>query len=594
MSVYIPKLAAGFETLLNTSVSVGDTTATLLSATDEDGVVLASGTYAFTIDNDTDAKEYIVCSLADTALTSISHISRQGAATSGFSNYHRRGATVQITDWAVLYRLVANVSGATGLDSSSPIFYDGTATISGATMLATKAYVDSVVAGGTVSFDQQVASGQTSGEALTSRDAVYFKEADAKWYKTDADATATSTGVRFGIALATVGSNATVQIAISGPVSGLSGLTAGSKYYVSSTAGSITATAPTAPATESFIGWALSTTVLLLNTVPSFNQFAGTSGTPSSTNKFVTALGTSDGTADQSQTTQNGTFSAGEANATTRHNKLAQSFIPTKNQIKSVSLYKSANTGTFTGTVTISLQADTAGSPSGVALATKTITNALYNTYAVGEYLALFTAETAVTPGNLYWIVIETSTSDTSNCINLGTNTAGGYANGSSKYNNTTDGWVAIATIDLYFKVNQGFSAKDIAGTSTGFVPTQASLLKTKVGTTALANGATTTIAHGLGKIPALIRASFYSGNSGQVSISSGVYDFVNNAYAENWAIYNEATAGANGPSTSRLVGVNPNTAVLQTDITISAYDENVITFSNGAGTSSIQYEIIA
>ena len=199
---------------------------------------------------------------------------------------------------------------------------------------------------------------------------------------------------------------------------------------------------------------------------------AGTQGVVSATNKYETKDHVYDADYDQSQTTQNSTNAVGEANATTKANYLAQSFIPLKTKIRGVNLYKSADTGTFAGTVTVSLQADTAGSPSGVALGTVTLTNAQWLAKNTGEFEALFTVEYAsMTQGNLYWIVIQTSTSDNSNHINLGTNSAGGYANGSAKLWNATDGWVAIATIDLYFKTLQGVNSQVIQSNTSGKIP---------------------------------------------------------------------------------------------------------------------------
>jgi hypothetical protein len=103
----IPIVVADFETSLAASVAEGATTATLTSATDSDGVALPTGNYSFTIDNNTDYKEYIICTLTGTALTAVQNISRQGAVTTGFANYHRQGATVEITDWASLSRMYA-------------------------------------------------------------------------------------------------------------------------------------------------------------------------------------------------------------------------------------------------------------------------------------------------------------------------------------------------------------------------------------------------------------------------------------------------------------------------------------------------------
>ena len=188
---------------------------------------------------------------------------------------------------------------------------------------------------------------------------------------------------------------------------------------------------------------------------------AGTQGVISATNKYETEDNVFTLDTDQTQVTQNSSQAVGEAGATTKANYLAQSFTPAKTKIRGVTLYKSADTGTFTGTVTVTLEADIAGSPSGTPLATQTITNADWLTYPVGAFEVDFVAEYAsMVQGSLYWIVVKTSTSDNSNHPNIGTNTAGGYANGSVKYKNTTDSWVTIANIDLYFKTLQGVSSQ--------------------------------------------------------------------------------------------------------------------------------------
>ncbi len=181
------------------------------------------------------------------------------------------------------------------------------------------------------------------------------------------------------------------------------------------------------------------------------DAMVGTSGTPSSTNKFATNDDTSTAV-DQVQTTQNGSSTVGEADATTKHAKLAQSFIANKTSMTGVVLNKQADTGSFTGTVTVSLQADTTGSPSGSALATVTLSNATWLATPVGAFGAIFGTPYTTVDGTTYWIVIETSTTDNSNHPNVGHNTAGGYLSGSAKFRNTTDGWTAIATIDLYFE----------------------------------------------------------------------------------------------------------------------------------------------
>lgn len=456
MSTTLPKVAADFSQSLLSSVLAGATTATLNSANDADGNVLTSGKYCLTVDIDASTKEYIVADLVGTALTNIQNISRQGVVTTGFAVYHRAGASVTISDWAVLYRLIYDLTTTNALDAGLPLGYDAAPAGLTGNNLATVAYVLSVVNGGAVTFDQQVIGGETAGETLLLHDHVYLKEADGKWYKVSASTSSTFQELKRGIALGAANTNASVTIAISGPIPGFSGLSTGSKYYASNTGGLISASAGT---NTVFVGWALSTTILLLSPlgrdIPYGNEkdaLAGTIGTPSSSNKYVTKFN-SFIDIDQSQTTQDTTSAVGEANATTKKNEVAQSFTPTYPGIRGAKLYKAADTGSFTGTMTVALQADSTGSPSGSNLASVVIPNATWLLIPVGEFFAEFSSEyLSLVPGTLYWLVVSTSTADTSNHPNLNYAVAGGYAGGSAKYNNTTDGWVPITNADFYFK----------------------------------------------------------------------------------------------------------------------------------------------
>lgn len=506
---------ADFETQLSTKIDIGDTTATLSSATDDDGVALPSGKYFFTVDNSNSQKEHFVCDLVGTALTNLKSVSRQGVQTTGAVRTHRVGATVSITDFAHLQVINDLLNGTTGFDANTNLGYDGAPTGLTGNQFATVAYVLSVVSGGTVSFDVQTIPNQTAGESVTIRNVGYFKESDQRWYNADADLTATFDQLQIGIIQTTATVGNSIQVAISGLVGGFTGLTAGAKYYLSNTAGGITTT----PGTNSvFIGWALSTTQLLfspyLKTLPTQNEkdaMAGTAGTPSTSNKYITEYGISTGGADQSQTTRNAGTVVGAANTTTNRNKIAESFTAAYPSVRGVSLYKDADTGSFTGTVTISIQSDTAGSPSGSSLATVTLSNAAWLAIGVGKFTALFAAEyTTLAIGTLYWIVVQTSTSDTSNHPNLGTNSAGGYAGGSLKYNNTTDGWVAVATIDLYFETLKGTVGKVAQLNSSGVLDNSIIPLKIFTHVASVGDGAataTTTITHNLGKIPSFVSA---------------------------------------------------------------------------------------
>lgn len=148
MSTKLAKIIADFRTSLATKLSAGASTCTLQSATDDDGVALPSGTYFFTIDGDNSQKEHIVATLSGTSLTAISSISRQGTQTANAVREHRVGASVTITNFAHIKYINDLLDGTTNLNASTPLTYDGTASITTANQLATKAYVDGVTTAG--------------------------------------------------------------------------------------------------------------------------------------------------------------------------------------------------------------------------------------------------------------------------------------------------------------------------------------------------------------------------------------------------------------------------------------------------------------
>lgn len=148
MTATLGKIAADFSTTLNLKTAIWATSATLDSATDDDGVALPTWTYFLTLDRKSANKEYIKCTLTGTALTDIYHVSRQGVLTSGTTKTHRKGATVEITDFAIIKKMLDLLDGTNDLNASVPLKYDGTATISNANHLATKAYVDGIAIAG--------------------------------------------------------------------------------------------------------------------------------------------------------------------------------------------------------------------------------------------------------------------------------------------------------------------------------------------------------------------------------------------------------------------------------------------------------------
>lgn len=245
MAQTLLSIAADLQLSLAAAVTVGQTTATLSSASDSDGVALPSGKYGFTVDGDTSAKEYIVCDLAGTALTNIQNITRQGVATTGFANYHRFGATVTITDWAILDRMLKNLNGTTGFDAGEPLIYDGQPLLSDPTAIPTVQFVLDTASGGSVSFNATTVAGD-AGEVVADGDWVYYTVADGEWYVTDADIAAKSLNVRIGKArgAGTDGNPIVGGVFVAG-LETVGTYTPGQTYYLSNTPGALSTSAGT-------------------------------------------------------------------------------------------------------------------------------------------------------------------------------------------------------------------------------------------------------------------------------------------------------------------------------------------------------------
>lgn len=176
---------------------------------------------------------------------------------------------------------------------------------------------------------------------------------------------------------------------------------------------------------------------------------------------------------DQYQMNGNSVQAVGQANATTKASIVAQKFYPTVPHIRGVSLFKQPDTGTFTGSIQLSLQVDATGSPSPTVLASSVISNTNWGLVASGAFSTNFTSEyESMQDLNPYWIVVTPSTSDNSNHPNLGTNASGGYTNGILKYNNSSDGWVTVPTTELYFQSLEGVNSKVVSTDASGNIGT--------------------------------------------------------------------------------------------------------------------------
>ena len=103
----------------------------------------------------------------------------------------------------------------------------------------------------------------TAGENLSSGDVCYLKN-DGKMWKADADSASTASTL-IGIATENISADATGTFLLRGKLT-TSGLTAGSTYYLSTTAGGLTTTPPSGSGDViRIIGYALSSTVLYVS-----------------------------------------------------------------------------------------------------------------------------------------------------------------------------------------------------------------------------------------------------------------------------------------------------------------------------------------
>ena len=152
---------------------------------------------------------------------------------------------------------------------------------------------------------------------------------------------------------------------------------------------------------------------------------------------------TSTNNIDQSQTTISGVYQLGNNSDKQR---LANIFTPTKKNFTGIIFQKNADNGTFTGTVTVSIQATTAGLPNGTVIATSTYTNAQWEALANTTDITLALPCT-LTAGTVYAVVFTPSTQDASNYAQL--EGLAGAPNIKSSYNGSV--WSAVSG-SLYFK----------------------------------------------------------------------------------------------------------------------------------------------
>ena len=111
---------------------------------------------------------------------------------------------------------------------------------------------------GTVNQANRVCNSYTASEILALGDIVYISAAD-----TVSKADAAGNYEAIGMARTAIGAAGSVDICSDGVLTGMTGLTAGSRYFLSATAGAVTTTAPTGSGSRVVqVGYAKSTTAM--------------------------------------------------------------------------------------------------------------------------------------------------------------------------------------------------------------------------------------------------------------------------------------------------------------------------------------------
>lgn len=182
-----------------------------------------------------------------------------------------------------------------------------------------------------------------------------------------------------------------------------------------------------------------------------YSGINGTTGSDGNTKRFGIYTGAGLTDFNQRQIYNTSTYQFGMADTAGQYAKICQSFTAGQQRYTGVKFWKLADTGTFTGTVTVSLYLNVGFLPSGSPLGTVTYSNSEWLALAVGQNTATFTSQVnGLTVGNSYSFVFETSTNDNSNHPNIAGVNSSKYAGGTAKVYNSTDGWTNI-TADLYF-----------------------------------------------------------------------------------------------------------------------------------------------
>lgn len=360
--------------------------------------------------------------------------------------------------------------------------------------LTRKAYVDALVLG-TLTTINVIVPGK-AGETVSAGDLVYFDDTDNEWKLCDADTAATVNNVLLGIAQGsgTNGNAIDNGVLLQGVDANQSGLTEGDTYYASNTAGAIANSAGTIEVT---VGIGKSATELYFN--PRFNQqltedqqdaLAGTSGTPSATNKYVTnddtataatankvvRRGSSGDIAgvDVVDETAGETINGGTLPVPVFLSRLIETTVftstgSTRNVGDDTTNYRSQSfttgaadyyiealtlklhkTGSPTGNLAVEIYAASGDNPTGSALSSVNFDVSTL-TGSATDYKITFSSPLAVSPSTKYVLRLFYD-GDVSNYVVV-TDSNAGYSGGAESYSTNGSSWTAQTGYDIYFKL---------------------------------------------------------------------------------------------------------------------------------------------
>lgn len=250
MSLY-PLQAQSFS-LAGSGASIGDTVLNLKSFKDINGTTITMadlGTISYiTIEPGSGSQEEQISFTGVTQnadgsaqLTGVKTVlfKTPYTETSGMAKTHAGSVIAVLSNTSAYYNqfgILSNdetITGNWNVPTGTPVAAGG---------ITSKAYVLSVVNGGTVTTDQVIVAG-SAGENLTAGNVAYLKS-DGTWYKASSATAATCLNVQLGIVQGTVTTGAACSILVSGMDKTQSGLVAGTAYYLG-TAGALSTTAGT-------------------------------------------------------------------------------------------------------------------------------------------------------------------------------------------------------------------------------------------------------------------------------------------------------------------------------------------------------------